>query len=334
MRSKFSSAISQHNGVALISVLLVVAIVVILAANMTGRLQLLMSRSVNMQANQQGLWATMAGEQLVFNVLQEDYKDDPDSVNMSQVWAREGMVFPLNNGALSGEVRDLHACFNVNALAVTPKSDNQFQRSLPQRQLEVLLSGLDVDNYAAELLSYTIADWVDSDSRVNGNFGAEDETYSSRPVPYITANGPIGDISELLAVEGMTPAIYRVVSPYLCALASKENKVNVNTIKEEHAQVLVALFDNKLSLEDAKSLITSRDAEGYKSVNDFLASPEITSIGKLKDEVKNQFDIKSSDFLATLTFTLDEQSFTLNSVYHRDNQGKLHVVSRQIGDDK
>lgn len=328
-----NKGLKQQRGVALITVLLVVAIVVILATNMTGRLQLLMGRSINMQANQQGLWSAMAGEQLVFNVLEQDHKDDPQKVHLAQLWAREGMIFPLNNGALSGEVRDLHSCFNINALGVKVDDEQSRIRPLAQRQFEILLRQLEIEDYVAEVLSYTIADWVDEDSRVNGNFGAEDETYSSKTVPYITANGPIGDISELLAIEGMTSAIYREITPYLCALPVLKNKLNINTIKEEHAELLVALFDNKLSVEDAKSLISGRDPEGFKSVDEFLSSPEISSIGALTDEIKEQFDVKSQDFMAKLTYTLDEQSFTLNSVYHRDDGGKLHVVSRQIGDD-
>ena len=56
-----NKGLKQQRGVALITVLLVVAIIVVLATNMTGRLQLLMGRSINMQANQQGLWSAMAG---------------------------------------------------------------------------------------------------------------------------------------------------------------------------------------------------------------------------------------------------------------------------------
>jgi len=324
----------RQRGVALITVLLIVAIIVVIAANMTGRLQLLMSRSINMQASQQGMWSAIAGEQLVFNVLEQDFKDDPQRVHLAQLWAREGMIFPLNDGALSGEVRDLHSCFNINALSKKPNDDNGQTRSLAQRQFEILLQTLEIEDYAAELLSYTVGDWVDGDKRISGNFGAEDSTYASKVVPYITANSPIGDISELLAIEGMTPAIYRKIKPFVCVLPSPSNKINVNTIKDDGAQVLVALFENKLTLSDAKSVINGRELEGFKSVSEFFSSPEITAIGNLTDEIKSQFDVKSSDFAAMLTFTIDVQSFTLNSTYHRDKKGKLHVVSRKIGNNE
>lgn len=327
------SSLQRQQGVALITVLLVIALVVIIAANMTGRLQLLMSRSINAQASQQGLWSAMAGEQLVFNVLEQDYKDDSQSVNLAQLWAQKGMIFPLNDGALSGEIKDLNSCFNLNALAAVDSTNPQ-QRTLAQRQFEVLLQSLNVEDYSAELLSYTVKDWVDSDKRVNGNFGAEDSTYAGKVVPYIAANGLMADVSELLAIEGMTSSIYRKVKPHVCVLPTMENKINVNTIEEDGTHVLVALFESKLDLNDAKTLVSSRDNEGYKSVDDFFSSTEITAMGTIADDIKEQFDITSNDFSATLTFAVEQQSFTLNTNYHRDEQGKLHIVSRRIGNDE
>jgi len=328
-----NSSLQRQQGVALITVLLVVALVVIIAANMTGRLQLLMSRSINAQMSQQGLWSTIAGEQLVFNVLEQDYKDDSQSVNLAQLWAREGMVFPLNEGALSGEIRDLNSCFNLNALATAQTSNTQ-QRTLAQRQFEILLQSLNVEDYSAELLSYTVKDWVDSDDRVNGSFGAEDSTYAGKVVPYIAANGLMADVSELLAIEGVTSSIYRKIKSHVCVLPTTENKINVNTIKEDDANILVALFESKLDLSDAKTLISSRDNEGFKSIDDFFSSTEITAMGTVNDDIKQQFDITSSNFSATLVFTVEEQNFTLNTNYHRDTQGKLHIVSRRIGRDE
>lgn len=324
----------RQQGVALITVLLVIALVVVIAANMTGRLQLLMSRSINAQASQQGLWAAMAGERLVFNVLEDDYEDDAKSVHLSQLWAREGMVFPLNGGALSGEIKDLQSCFNLNALAAEDPDENTQLRSAAERQFQSLLISLDVDDYSAELLSYTVKDWVDSDKIVGKAFGAEDSTYAGKIVPYVTANTLMADVSELLAIEGMTPAIYRQIKPYVCVLPTSEHKINVNTIKSDNAHLLVALFEDKLSLADAQAVINNRDSEGFKSVTEFTSTTEINNIGTISEETTQQIEIKSSYFLAALTFTFEEQNFTLNSTYHRDGSGKLHVISRKIGNNE
>lgn len=334
MRNNDYTSKKRQRGVALITVLLVIALVVVIAANMTGRLQLLMGRSINAQASQQGLWAAMAGERLVFNVLEGDYEDDSSSVNLSQLWAREGMVFPLIGGALSGEIKDLQSCFNLNSLAAEDPDENTQLRSAAERQFQSLLISLEVDDYSAELLSYTVKDWVDSDKIIGKVFGAEDSTYAGKIVPYVAANTLMADVSELLAVEGMTPAIYRQIQPYVCTLPTNEFKININTIKPDNAHLLVALFEDKLGLQEAKAVINNRDSEGFGSTAEFLSTTEITNISSISDEIKEQIDIKSSYFLATLTFTFEEQNFTLNSTYQRDSKGKLHVISRKIGNNE
>lgn len=320
----------KQRGIALIVVMLIVAMVVIIAANMTGRLQLLMSRSINQQAIQQGLWSALAGEQLVYKVLEQDYKDSKESVHLRQLWAREGMVFPVGDGMLSGEVQDLHSCFNLNALA-KEQPDSPGQPSAVQKQLEVLLRAIEIDDYTAEQLASTIKDWVDSDNQMTGSLGAEDETYSAKIVPYITPNSAMVNMTELMAVEGMTGAIYRIIRPYICVVPSEELKLNINTIKPEHAALLTAAFNDKLSVNDAKNLLSSRDEEGFSDLNAFFNSSEVTALGKLADEVKAQFQLTSNDFRAVLTYSVEQQEFTVQSVFQRDEKEKLAVISRQFG---
>jgi|GEM_PF-4388774 len=324
----------KQQGIALIVVMLIVALVVIIAANMTGRLQLLMSRSINQQTIQQGLWSALAGEQLVYNVLEQDYKDSKDSVHLAQLWAREGMIFPLANGALSGEIQDLHSCFNLNALAqdTTSTSNNATSKEdSVQNQFEVLLRTIGIENYIAEQLASTIKDWVDSDTLVTGSLGAEDDNYRSKVVPYLTPNSMMINITELMAVEGMTGPIYRKIRPYICLVPSLELRLNVNTIKSDHAALLTAAFNEKLSLDDAKSILNSRDEEGFDDIQGFLGASEIVALGKISDDIKAQFEITSKDFRALLTFRTNEQEFTVQSVFQRNSQEKLAVISRQFG---
>jgi len=325
----------RQRGVALITVLLVVALVVIIASTMTERLQLTANRTINQQLYQQGLWSAMAGEHLVYKVLAQDYKDDPDSVNLQQLWARQGMIFPLENGQLSGSVQDLHSCFNLNVLATPPLADKQFDPTLQQRQFEALLRALDIEEYQIEQLSSTIRDWVDSNNKVESSLGAEDDSYASRQVPYLTANAPMVSVTELLAIEGMTPAIYRKIRPFVCVIPNQTTMaININTIDPEQPQLLMAMFGDqyKLSLDAASSVLSSRDDEGYKDLNTFFKLTEISGLGKLSAEFKQQFLVTSDSFRAVMSFTIDERSFTLESIFSRNKAGKLTVISRQFGD--
>lgn len=320
----------KQRGVALIIVMLVVALVVIIAANMTGRLQLLMSRSLNQQAIAQGMWSALAGEQLVYKVLEQDYQDSKDRVHLSQLWAREGMIFPVGNGALSGEIQDLHSCFNLNALGAMAK-DSPSQTSTVHKQFEILLRTIGLDDYVAERLASTIKDWVDSDNQMTGSLGAEDDTYRAKVVPYLAPNSDMINITELMAIDGMTAPIYRAIRPYVCLVSSNELKFNVNTISPEQAALLTAAFDEKLSVSDAKSVLSARNEEGYSDVAEFFNSSEIKALGTLSDEIKSQFQVTSNNFKAQLIYSADNQEFTVNSVFVRDNKEKLAVTSRQFG---
>jgi len=323
----------KQRGIALIVVMLVVALVVIIAANMTGRLQLLMSRSVNQQMAQQGIWSALSGEKLVYKVLEQDFKDNPSSVHLQQLWAREGMVFPLGNGMLEGEVQDLHSCFNLNALAAPRNNNaqNNGQPSLIERQFQALLITIGVEGYNAEQLTSTIKDWVDSDTLMTGSLGAEDETYSGKIVPYLAPNNLMVNISELMAVEGISAELYRTIRPYVCLVPSIELRLNANTIKPEHGALLVAVFEPNLSLSDAKSLLSARNDEGFNDIADFFALSEITAIGKIDDDVKKQLQITSNDFRARLTYRAQQQEFSVESIFQRDENQKLSIISRQFG---
>lgn len=325
----------RQRGVALITVLLVVALVVIIASGMTERLQLVANRTINQQLYQQGLWSALAGEQLVFKVLEQDYKDDKNTVHLQQLWSREGMVFPLDDGQLSGSVQDLRSCFNLNVLATEPEPNKLFAPTAPQRQFEALLRAIDIEEYQIEQLSSTIRDWVDRNDKVESSYGAEDDSYASRQVPYLAANSPMATVTELLAIEGMAPALYRKIRPYVCVIPNQtEMKINVNTIAVEQPALLVAMFGDQyqLDLSDATSVLSSRKEDGFGSIAEFFNRAEITALGSMSEEYKDQFKLTSDSFRAVMQFTFDERSFTLESVFSRDNKGKLAVVSRQFGD--
>ena len=104
---------------------------VIVASNMSGRLQLELRRTANLTLGKQAWWYAMSAEALVIKVLNQDFKDDPDRVSLGQNWAREDGVFPVEDGTLSGRVRDLQSCFNLNSLSVPLKEGRTATISRP-----------------------------------------------------------------------------------------------------------------------------------------------------------------------------------------------------------
>ena len=188
-----------------------------------------------------------------------------------------------------------------------------------------------LESYVAELLTSTIGDWVDDDRQMSGSLGAEDENYASKVVPYLAANSSMLTITELMAVEGVTAAIYRKIRPLLCVLPALNQRININTISADNAHILVAMFDQKLDLSNAQAIIAARPEEGFTNVADFFALPEVKAAGTLSAEDKKQFELRSDDFRAQLTFSVQDRSFTVESIYQRNAKHELVVVSRQFG---
>lgn len=112
----------KQQGIALITVMLIVALCAIIASQMTTRLQTQMQRSTNISFNQQAYWYAMGAEELAKRLLMKAFKDEPEITHLEQVWAQEERSFPVDFGEISGEITDLQACLNLNALHPDRKS--------------------------------------------------------------------------------------------------------------------------------------------------------------------------------------------------------------------
>lgn len=103
-------------------------------------------------------------------------------------------------GKFSIKITDLERRFNINMV-----NDGTIQ------VLHQALELVGVDPVDRPLIADSFLDWIDpnDDSRLNG---AESSDYIRNPnpgyPPYVAKNGPLGDISELLLVRGVTPEIY------------------------------------------------------------------------------------------------------------------------------
>lgn len=105
----------KQQGVALIAVMMVVAFVVLIAVSMSGRLQLELQRQINLQQRQQAIWLALGAEQFIQRLLKKSAAGK-ETTNLSQEWATQGAVFPVEQATISGTVTDLQACFNLNSL--------------------------------------------------------------------------------------------------------------------------------------------------------------------------------------------------------------------------
>ncbi|MCU4674387.1 type II secretion system minor pseudopilin GspK [Catenovulum sp. 2E275] len=353
-------SVNKQKGIALITVLLIVALVTIIAAEMAVRMQMQIKRVDNLNSNQQAYWYAISAEELAKLVLNESSQDNDGVLNLTQPWAVEDMVFPVEGGQISGNIYDLQACFNINAVVeaqdnntdddesdsdaesagedTQPENENgkKSLKPTPQEQFKSLLILAGIDDYEAEQIRDGVADWLDQDS-IARSYGAEDYMYEAKEMPYLAANGYFVDVSELKLIQGLDnptngQAALDKILPFVCVIPNNDKMVlNINTIKPEQAEVLAAMFDNKLTVAAASSVIESRPEDGFDDINDFWELSEIKAVGRLSKSFKEQFSLKSEFFRLKSKTEYNQSWINLNSLIALDKQGKFVVIAREIG---
>lgn len=321
----------QQKGVALIVVLMLMALMTLLAVQMSERLHLNFYRVENQIQNQQAFWYAQ-GMEALGKVAIEKSLADSETVNLSQAWATRGQRYPLEGGEAIGDIVDRQACFNVNALSGIRPVTGSSAKPFEVRALQMILEEAGVDSYDAEVVADSVWEYVDPDEAVNAAFGAGDSTYEGFRPPYLPPRDWMADISELRAVNGVSAEIYQLAWPLLCAIPSKELRVNVNTLDEKQAAILVGLFSPRLALSDAQKLIAERPYDGWNSEDDFLADPVLSSMdAEVKKQVKAFISVKSDYFQLDTEILVDRARVRLVALLKRDSDNKVTVVRRRYG---
>ncbi len=328
----------RQQGVALLVVLLIVALISVLATDITSRNQISVRRTINLAEYDQAYWYALSLEQLANKVLKKDLDDSEGKVNLSQVWAQTDVVFPVENGVLAGQIKDMRACFNLNALSAktTQQQNNNGgprEDPLPVKQFAGLLEALGVEPFTAEQLAKSVRNYIDTTPAVGGYYGPDAE-YEARDVPYRAAKTMMNHRSELRAVLGITQKVYDKIAPYVCAIPGNDKQtINVNTIKVEQAPLLAGMLLNRISADEAKNIIESRDTKGYDNIDDFWSESGINGGNNLA-QIKSTFTIKSQYFELDGKAKVGDAIFQLQSILQVNNDHYVDVLSRQYGGQK
>ncbi|MGQ8366508.1 type II secretion system minor pseudopilin GspK [Glaciecola sp. 1036] len=325
---------THQSGVALIIVLLIVALISILATQMTARLQLNIARTLNIKDNNQAYWYSLGAEHFAKKSLREMLTLNTGNINLEQPWA-ENFEFPVEGGVIQASITDLQSCFNINGVYQSSNPNPTGQSTKPEELVafETLLKHFIEDSLVVDTVRDSVVDWLDDDDRPS-DYGAEDLDYESLPQPYLAANSLIANISELRLINGVEDGVRQGwlanILPYLCAIPEQEYKLNVNTVTQENAIILSALTG--LSVDDASSLIDSRPPGGYDDINDFFAEPEISALGLSPIRI-NWFDVTTKYFkLSTLTKMTSGSQFKMVTVFKIEPSGNsISIVSREFG---
>lgn len=301
-------------GVALITALLVVAIVTSTAVAIASRQYMEIRQTANLLGRDQAYLIALGGEFWAKQMLAEDLKEGGIDT-LDEIWASQPAAIAVQGGTIRGRIYDRQALFNLNTLIDGNGKQNPVAMARFQRLLE---------NHALDPnLAVAVADWIDSNEVIGGFGGAEDETYMTRNPPVFTANQPMLSVSELALIEGFDSERVEKLMPWVAALPNV-TPINVNTAPTEILQILAP----ELSSLDAQALVVARQGKGFASVDEFLQHP----ISKEKKISKEGLSVSSDYFRATLRAQVGRGRIKLFSLFVRKN-GKVTRLRRRQGVD-
>lgn len=318
----------KQQGIALITVLMILAIMVTIAATMTGRLTHSLKRTEALVFSQSVYWYGQASAEYGRMVLEGDFSDS-EVVSLDQNWAIQDMLFPLENGSISGQFRDMRSCFNLNALGT---EDEGGVRATPVAEFQALLEELGISDYSAEIIADSTRDWIDKNDTTDDSQGAEDSLYEARAIAHLAANNLMVDVTELRAVQGVERSIYEQISPYLCAIPTTNQQINVNTVAVEQAALLYVLFESEfssLSRSDFTTLLEDRPSSGWDDVSDFLDSSLFSGLS-VPSKIEEQLSVTSDYFQLYGRAEFSDHSRALQILFAIEDK-KAKVIRYQSG---
>ncbi len=300
----------HHNqGVALITVLLIVALATIIAVSMARQQFYDTRRTASLLDGDQAWQYAEGGEIWAKSILKEDLKESKID-SLDEAWAYTLPPIPLPGGGIQGQLSDLQGRFNINNLIIDGKLD-----AASMTRFQGLLKHLDLDPGLAQ----AVIDWIDQDIDAQPPDGAEDDHYMGLELPYLTANRLMSDISELRLIKGFDQETYLKLTPYLCTLPVRTS-INVNTAAAE----LITSLSPEIDQQKADALIEAREVEPFENLDEFLQHPELKGITIDSQEL----DVRSDYFLLYSEIQIGSTSVSLNSVLHRQQNGMIITLQR------
>ena len=301
----------QTKGVALITVMLILALATILAVAVTARQRVDIHRSANIFNFEQDYQYVVGAESWAKQILKRDFVNNKTD-SLRDDWALEIPPLPIEGGQMKGTLEDLQARFNINNLVQNGKP-----QTLEIERFKHLLRILELD----ENLVAAIVDWIDPDEET-GFSGAEDNEYLNLTPAYRAANRSMEDVSELLLIKGFNNENYEKLRPYVCVLKSV-TAINVNTAPAE----ILASLTKDLSLENAQTLVEERNKNIYEKLEDFLKEPVLNG-SKIKAD---GLSVSSQYFVLDSTVQIENNKVTYMTTLRRENEGNTLTLKRSRG---
>ena len=285
----------QQQGIALITILVMVALATILAATIAKRQANTAENTAYLMRQNQSLLYAKSAEAFFSELLVDDAENAGDIDHLQENWAKPMPAFPVEDGFVSGTLQDESGKFNLNSLVNNDGTPNPQAKAWFEKLL--LRVGL------PEKLSEAVIDWQDTDDETIGAMGAEASYYQGLPQGYLAPNSKFHSVEELKLVRGFEGQKYLQIVDYVSAAPTSDSKVNVNTA----SVMLLASLDPKLDVNAVQQALQQRQAklEYFSNINDLWAIEPFTQVNPdIRNEVNDLLGVQSSYFKAKIEVLL------------------------------
>lgn len=293
---------AAQRGVAVVTAILVVAVAASAATYMLAQQSATLNQTALVSSRAQADSWAQAGLDWARGILAEDARAGATDT-LDEDWARPLAGLPVERALVSGAIVDLQSRFNLNNVVNGGRrSDADVQ--ILTRLLESL--GLDAG------LALAVLDWVDADSDLAGNGGAEDAYYLGLARPHRAANRPLAQVEELYAVRGFDARAVATLRPFVTALPAR-TAVNANTAAPE---VLAAILPS-LSREEIRALVSARRKVAFKDRADLKTKTPAAAAAAIDASL----DVKSDHFLVQVGVSQDDVQVAAEALVARAAPG-------------
>lgn len=210
MSAGSSGSLSRHQGVALLTALILLALMTAIATVLSRDTGLSIRRQQGAIAQDQAWQLVGATEALASWALRDELIDPAMRIHYGQRWSQPvGPLEPIPGYLLEAQLEDLQGRFNLNSLIdregrVDPIALRYFERLL-------VTLGLEVD------WGERLADWMDADDQPLPR-GGEEGYHSSASPPARPPNQGLITASEILALPGFGMERFLRLAPHIAAL--------------------------------------------------------------------------------------------------------------------
>jgi len=340
----------QQQGAAIIIAMFIFSLVAIAAVAMADRQTFDIRRTQNLiyydQAYTYALGAELYAQQAIAN--DQDPNLDYYGENNGDNFLTKPVAGEVEGGKIIGYIRDASARFPVNNLVKADGEKNEAYVTAFQRLVDSLTSGDACGGQGSfnPDLANVLLDWIDKDETTEVG-GAEDGDYLKlERSPHRAANQWMASITELRELNNVIAEEYNCIAgdgqtpPLINTIRELDVPININTAPP---QVIMSLY-NKIDDKILQDLITDRDTNPYKNVNDFINKLEKelafdTNDPKQSDELKAFHDlmektlklaVNSQYFETTVTVDVGGVVLNMTSLLKRDGK-KVTTLQRSIG---